>query len=594
MSSFVPQIRRCTATALGFLALAPAAFPARLTVDPAAESPAFKTIQAALDAAQPGDMVTVKPGSYRERVSFKTGGTAEAPVTLQGEPGAVIDGSTAVKLDWQPAADIAPGVYRCTVDFMPYTVTADGKTVTTLDEKRTDPDKEHNARDSLRWPAMFKDGAGPAGWEGSYALALYRTKEKELLIRFKGDLDPRSMPITVAPNEPTVTISGVSYCAVRGLNIRNSPYAVMIKNSVGSVVENCVLGPADYGVQLDTGSDHCAVRSNKIPLPPYPPADPWQEKLWDNWVATKNAGFYDRYAVRVTSSKGGHEISYNDIHDHWDGIETGFPGTAEQNGGLNIHHNRFVHIFDDAIETSVGQTGNQFHDNYFESARIAIRIKGPQSGPLFIYRNLFMKNKSDMVIFYNKKDNVPPVELWAYHNTCTADISIGTNYQSVNPISTPNFHFYNNLFWCNSTLRRSPSYPLPDWKSEYNLFLQAGGGAPRPWPSEGVSSSAEARAQKWTANLEQAKSVGIDQQSIWLTDTLPGFKDAAAGNLALTEDSAARAKGIDLSQGQSRALPGCEPGYFKGDKPDIGALQFGQAMPAVGPAAALGVAATDQ
>src|SRR5690606_2894953 len=149
------------------------------------------------------------------------------------------------------------------------------------------------------------------------------------------------------------------------------------------------------------------------------------------------------------------------------------------------------------------------------------------------------------------------------------------------------------LYWCSTTLRRSPSYPLPNWKSEYNLFLQAGGAAPRPWPTAGVPGTAADRANKWAANLEQAKAARTDQRSIWLTGTLPGFVDVAGENLALTEDSVARGKGIDLSQGQSRPLPGCEPGYFKGDQPDIGALQFGEAMPAVGPKAAPSLAATE-
>jgi hypothetical protein len=563
---------------------------ATLVVDGAAAEAPHRTIQSALDAAQPGDTIQVRPGVYRERVKFKTGGTAEAPITLSGEPGAIIDGSTDVKLEWQAMPDVAPGVYRAPVEFTPFTVTAEGKIVTMLDERRVDPAKQHDERDSLRWPKLFKDGGPKAGWNGFDALALYRVKEKDLLIRLKGDLDPAKLAITVAPKEPAITIRGAGYCVVRGFTIRNAPFAVMIEDSAGSVVEGCVLGPADYGVHLGRGSENCAVRGNEITFGPYTPSDPWREELWDNWEAHKNGGFYDRYAVRVTESKGGHEIAYNDIHDHWDGVETGWPGTPEQNGGLKVHHNRFHNIFDDAIETSSGQAGNQFYANYFENARIAIRIKGPQSGPLYIYRNVFYKNKSDMTIFWNKNDNIPPTELWVYHNTCTSDVAIGTNYRSSKPVTMPNFRFYNNLFWCASTLLRSKDYPLPDWKSEHNLFLQAGGAAARPWPTENVSSSAEGRAEKWNASLEQAKRAGIDQQSIWLTETPPGFVDAAAGNLALGEDSPARAKGLDLSKDQPHALPGCEPGYFKGERPDIGALQFGETMPKVGPAAALGVA----
>ena|GEM_PF-3567943 len=52
----------------------------------------YSTIQAAVNAASAGDTVHVKPGTYHERVTMKSG------VTVEGEPGAVLegDGSTAV------------------------------------------------------------------------------------------------------------------------------------------------------------------------------------------------------------------------------------------------------------------------------------------------------------------------------------------------------------------------------------------------------------------------------------------------------------------------------------------------------------------
>ena len=87
----------------------------------------FQTIQSALDQAKPGDTVSVATGVYRERLRFKAGGTADQPVILEGQDGAIIDASNDVKLDWQPAPDVATGTYRAKVDFFPYTITADGK-----------------------------------------------------------------------------------------------------------------------------------------------------------------------------------------------------------------------------------------------------------------------------------------------------------------------------------------------------------------------------------------------------------------------------------------------------------------------------------
>ena len=54
---------------------------------------AYATIQAGLNAAEPGDTVDVQAGTYNERVTFPKSGTAGKYITLRGEPGAIIDGT---------------------------------------------------------------------------------------------------------------------------------------------------------------------------------------------------------------------------------------------------------------------------------------------------------------------------------------------------------------------------------------------------------------------------------------------------------------------------------------------------------------------
>jgi len=53
----------------------------------------YTTIQEGLDAANPGDTVLVKEGIYNEMVTFHKSGTEGNYITLQGEPGAIIDGT---------------------------------------------------------------------------------------------------------------------------------------------------------------------------------------------------------------------------------------------------------------------------------------------------------------------------------------------------------------------------------------------------------------------------------------------------------------------------------------------------------------------
>jgi hypothetical protein len=53
----------------------------------------FATIAGGVGAAQPGDKVTVRAGIYNEGVSFGRSGAAGAFITLQGDPGAILDGT---------------------------------------------------------------------------------------------------------------------------------------------------------------------------------------------------------------------------------------------------------------------------------------------------------------------------------------------------------------------------------------------------------------------------------------------------------------------------------------------------------------------
>jgi hypothetical protein len=527
-----------------------------------AEAP-LRSVQEALDRAEAGDTVHVRPGVYRERVSFRRGGSYGRPVTLEGEPGAVLDGSEPVALHWEPRADIASGVYAAHVSFFAFTVIAEGKLVTALDERRVDPAKQQDPK--WQWPSIFNNGVGPtrrdtdSGWEGVKALAMYRHKEQELLIRFQGDLDPRAMAITAAPREPVVRISGANRCVVRGLSLRNAAYGVYIEKSLGSVVERCTIGPADFGVAMRTGADRCTVRFNEIFMNPYAGASPKLKGSWDNWLAHKEGGFYDRTGVTMISTRGGHQIHDNFIHDHWDGIEDYLEREEyHYDPNLNVHHNLIRDCSDDGLEPNGAEVNCQWHDNIVEGCICGFRIKAPRIGPLYAYRNIFFDNEEDYRNF-GGGDPMLPASVYVYQNTSVADDAM--NHLEITGIGTPNYHFYNNLFWCRRAQYVSPTSPPPNWAADYNVYVCRGDHL------------------RWVDTKQAVLDRGQDLHSQWIESGPPGFVDFAHQDVRLTANSPARGRGADLSTLFGKPLPGCQPGYYHGSAPDAGALQFGEPMP---------------
>jgi hypothetical protein len=507
------------------------------------------SVQAALDRCQPGDTVHVLPGVYRERVDFTAGGRYAKPVTLEGEPGAILDGSTPVDLQWEPATDIAPHVYRAKVPFMPFTVLADGKIITMLSEQRTDPNTNQDPK--WQWPNMLRDGCGPSKFEGVKALGIYLRKSGELLVRFGDDRDPKTVKFVLAPREPVVRISGVDRCVVRGLALRNAAYGVFLNATIGSVVEDCTIGPVDYGVWLDSGADRCTIRFCEMFMDPFSGADPRLPGAWDNWQAHKTGGFSDRYGVQIAQSVGGHEIHDNLIHDVWDGIEDrGGPG---ENRGMRIHHNRILTCSDDGLEPNGAEEDCEWAYNVVEHCICGFRIKAPKVGPLYAHHNIFLSNSEDYRNFGEVE--LKPAWVYVYHNTCTAGAAIQSN--KVYAPGVPNYHYFNNLFWCRYWWGNSGPSIEPNWKGDYNVFIQ------------------REKDRRWDQTKAIAARLGIDTHSQWLTDMEPGFTDFPAGDLSLTAASPARGRGTDLKALLGKELPGLETGAT----PDCGALKFGEPMP---------------
>ncbi|EIQ01354.1 lysophospholipase L1-like esterase [Opitutaceae bacterium TAV1] len=522
----------------------------------------FASIQAALDLAGPGDTVRVHPGIYHEYVTFRRSGTPDHPVTLEGEPGAILDGSRSGPQPWEPAPDIAPGVYRLAVSEPVFTVTLDDKVIVMLRESMTRPGKAPMG-EIWEWPRLLANGVGESGWNGGVgALAIYLPEHRQLLLRVRGDKDPRTLALTLSSrdkNDALVKIDNASHCIVRGLEFRRAAAGIRVTNAAAAILENNTIRAVDFGILLHANATAAIVRRNRISWDPYDGANPHARPgATDHWRVHKRGGWLDRYGIEIRENTGGHDIHDNYIHDHWDGISARPFGDRDRN--VRVHHNRIDIMCDDGLETAGAQIDTQWHDNIVSRCFVGIRIKAPTTGPLYINRNIFFENREDV---RNFGGNVPlkPAAVYIYHNTfASSAAAIVSN--KVTGIGVPEYHYFNNLWNSAYWFLNAPAGGSvePNWKADYNVYTRSG------------------TDPRWSQGEARAHRLGIDKNSLW-TELAPGFANARGGDFSLLENSPARGRGADLSSHLQRPLPGCLPGYFKGTAPDAGALSWGEPMP---------------
>ncbi len=566
----------------------------------------FDSIQEAVIHARPGDTVLVKKGVYRECISFPYSGTPDNPITLLGEEGAVIDGSSDVTLDWALKTDgswAGQGVYTARVPFDADVVVVDDQTIISLwwghaPGVGCQPQAPPFDQDLFpyHYERLFKHGmanlpglsdyliwAGePEGWDGVRGLALYRPDEERLWLKLKpgndaDPVDPSTCDVKVAPFDRTVvTIDGADHIVVSGFHIKNGLFAFKVWNSVGSIIENCVMKPVYNGIRLGEGADGIIIRHNEYSMNHYADTST-RSRAANIWHINKDLltprGEGDKTFLWILNTVGNHHIHHNYIHDSASGICSGWHGTPEEEAGYNAHtevdHNLIVNGYQDALCAGKNCTGFKWHHNVMINNLQHMRFFGVWYGPLYLYNNVFISGPmttGGLVHFASSQGHTPHV--YFYHNTVTDNVRwrfCDSSFYANNlfdPAKTgnPNFHYYNNIFYGDRYFRRMNTTTDANWDGNFNTYVQR---------------------TEWIEDYGQtyAKAQGIDPDSVWSTES-PGFTDLDAHDVSLTADSPAREAGIDLYEHFGFELPGgYSQGYYSGSAPDAGALPYSTPMP---------------
>lgn len=571
----------------------------------------FATIQKAADVAIAGDVVLVKAGRYYEQVVLKNSGTAEKPIIFTGERGTdgswlSITGPGMPVTDWEPAPEVGPGVYKTTsVPFNPFCITIAGKQILRIADRHMARDKDKllpleelkNIKNALE---RQEDGVGgfnllrlPADSMVDYSAtskipywdaieANYGYLNGITYIRFRNGDDPSQKNIAASPQGAGFLIEDKNNIVLRNFFVTGADTAVAIKGekATDNIVEDNFLANGRKRITITDKAARNIIQNNRMTLNYYGYPGKPHPNIYREYKHTQGPNGSDDQGISVRLAGVGNIIRYNRIYVGLIGIHVSLVPELE------VYGNIISDMCSIGICTSVGANGT-FHENLIFNNAINLRIHHynevkAKNVPFikrkeYYYRNFFFQSgETGYQVFIH---NVPVTYF-------------PRKYE--NPEQEPEIFFYHNTF-SGGTLAFNISYesklvPAGDtggMRQSFllnNIFSFTAKGALvntwRVWNSPDLFKSVD---NNWIVMpeelIEEEKPVWYGKNNIFSTSVYKWQPDT---QFTLTKDNPFLEKGLDLSKKfiidgkEYGPLPGMAKGYFKGKKPDLGALQYGE------------------
>jgi hypothetical protein len=520
----------------------------------------IKTIAKALTKCVPGVTVHFAPGYYYlvKNVDTQITGSAEAPLRLIGEPGAIFtnanpDLSGVGKLTWEKFKQDPAGRWI-------YKTAATGVTRVMVRKTTDDPSTGY-----FLW-GFRKDSRGPHCGQSVQDMIEDQTSLNEFGVFFqdadalyltlpKGVEDPAKADFQICQGNADIWFRGnniivegltIELCA--GFKVREPGHHITWRRlkSFGMCVYGLGTGP-------NALVEDCLFKLNShwdwITSPP-------GKNGKGAWHKVKN-GYNDEIAISTSS---GSTIRYNTF----EGRSNALPSVGASGGGtqlyanVDIHNNHFNHIGDDCIEPDTIVSNLRVYDNKLENFFNGFSAGPIDVGPAFIVRNVFCKFQQAAI----KMRNGPTGAAFYYHNSCYPgeDFHAFSDQESDQPSFGPdadlamNIKTRNNIWvgrWRAYYLsQKFPKNYLDTFDFDYNgLFGLIG----KPLRSVGESHSVNAQ---------------------------PAFADLAKNDLRLANAEQPFIDAGEPIKGINDEVP--EPFQYKGKAPDIGAYEWQVPLPHYG------------
>lgn len=374
----------------------------------------FRTIQHAADLAQPGDVITVRAGVYRERINPPRGGTSDAKrIIYQAAPGqkVVITGADEIK-DW---VQVKAGIWKASFPnsffgkFNPYSDVIHGDWFNALGRVHHTGEVYIDGiglTEAASLDDLMNHSAGEPLWFGQVD-----NTHTTIWAQFK-DRDPNRQPVEINVRETVFypVKTGINYITVRGFTMEDAatqwapPTAEQIGVigphwSKGWIIENNVvrnsicsgISLGKYGDKWDNTSANTA--SGYVETIQRALADGWSKDEIGHHIVRNNT-IYNCGQAGIVGSLGGafSTITGNSIYN----IHVGQTFAGEEIAGIKLHaaldvlisHNNIYRsplgLWLDWMAQGTRVDRNLFHDNVRD---VYVEVN---HGPFVFANNIFL------------------------------------------------------------------------------------------------------------------------------------------------------------------------------------------------------------
>jgi len=462
----------------------------------------YTTIQRGADNAQPGYVVKVRSGIYYERITITESGADGNPITIEGEDGAIIDGSDEVT-GWVRASEVDPngyGIYKTnSIGYVPWAMTADNdKNIARLNNRVMEEDPAWvYSRYGFNILSLSPDAIWKKSWNNGKEIwttvnywdgvgAYFGWLDGWTYVRFKDGSHPNSHNVRSSPRPERRTDNSCWSCwprgsaikiedkhdiTIRGFQIRGARYSIAMARTgtYNVIIENNHMINGQGRVFLWSGPHDNIIRNNRMETNQYGFTDNFRPGA--SAPATGNSSEYpNAYEIGVKShfyqifkhelgetaeangdsgiyfmdAGTGNEVYGNDIHDGAVGIA--LSGT----NNVKIHDNTIHNLSHQGIWFLDNTYDIHIYDNLLYDSLHNFRMQNLQDGNnrlVYIYNNrLYEPPKLGENMFFHLWPGRPlngDPEFYIYHNSISGG-RVAVGFGGERQLSK--FYFINNIF----------------------------------------------------------------------------------------------------------------------------------------------------